>query len=76
MNARLAHALKLKYDFDADEIGSRAGAHPDVIASLRDPLRTNKWATRQQEIRNACRRLTEEEVRLYEGAVLTSWESR
>lgn len=76
MNPRLAHALKHNYDFDTDDIGTLAAVRPIIVASLRDSLRTNKWATRQQEIRNACRHLTEEEVRLYEGAALTSWESR
>jgi hypothetical protein len=40
------------------------------------PFQANKWVLLQDKIKDACNKWTEEDLRLYECAALTSWESR
>ena len=42
----------------------------------KEPALTNKWARRLSEIKSACNKWTDEEMRLYECMALTGWENR
>ncbi len=68
MRARTASALKNKDAFEIEIVV--------VDERKKKSVRANKWAARIAEIKNACDKRTDEEIRLYECMALTNWENR
>lgn len=68
MRAHTASALKNSDNFEIEMVAA--------VERKRKSARANKWAARIAEIKNACNKRTDEEIKLYECAALTSWEAR
>jgi hypothetical protein len=76
MNNRSDRILKRNYYFTEDATSVTVTARPVHIVRPEKPVRGNKWAASRREIREACNRLTSEEISLYECIAASSWESR